>query len=319
MKKEIYLAGGCFWGLEKYLQNVPGVFLTEVGYANGTTPNPTYEEVCYKNTGHAETVKVVYEDSEISLSFLLELYYDVIDPLSLNRQGNDSGTQYRTGIYFTNPEDERIILASVKKLQEKYKEKVAIEIEPLKNYYKAEEYHQKYLDKNPNGYCHIRRDKFDQAKKAKDPADRYVKKSREELKKSLNSIQFEVTQNSGTEPPFRNTYYDLFDEGIYVDVTTGEPLFISTDKFESGCGWPSFSRPIDDELIKEVADRSHSMLRREVRSRTGDAHLGHVFTDGPKERGGLRYCINSASLRFISKEHMEQEGYGEYLKLFEKI
>lgn len=166
MKKEIYLAGGCFWGLEKYLENVQGVLLTEVGYANGSTPNPTYEEVCYKNTGHAETVKVVYEDKEISLSFLLELYYDVIDPLSINRQGNDSGTQYRTGIYFTDPEDEKIILASVKKLQEKYKEKVAIEIEPLKYYYRAEEYHQKYLDKNPNGYCHIRRDKFNQAKKA---------------------------------------------------------------------------------------------------------------------------------------------------------
>jgi len=319
MKKEIYLAGGCFWGLEKYLENVPGVLLTEVGYANGSTSNPTYEEVCYKNTGHAETVKVVYEDREISLSFLLEIYYDVIDPLSLNRQGNDSGTQYRTGIYFTDPEDEKIILESVKKLQEKYKEKVAIEIELLKNYHRAEEYHQKYLDKNPNGYCHIRRDKFDQAKKAKDPASRYVKKSREELKKSLNSLQFEVTQNSETEPPFRNAYYDFFDEGIYVDVTTGEPLFMSADKFESGCGWPSFSRPIDDDLVKEITDRSHGMLRREVRSLTGDAHLGHVFTDGPKDRGGLRYCINSASLRFIPKERMEQEGYGDYLKLFEKL
>lgn len=319
MKKEIYLAGGCFWGLEKYLENVPGVLLTEVGYANGSTSNPTYEEVCYKNTGHAETVKVVYEDREISLSFLLEIYYDVIDPLSLNRQGNDSGTQYRTGIYFTDPEDEKIILESVKKLQEKYKEKVAIEIELLKNYHRAEEYHQKYLDKNPNGYCHIRRDKFDQAKKAKDPASRYVKKSREELKKSLNSLQFEVTQNSETEPPFRNAYYDFFDEGIYVDVTTGEPLFMSADKFESGCGWPSFSRPIDDDLVKEITDRSHGMLRREVRSSTGDAHLGHVFTDGPKDRGGLRYCINSASLRFIPKERMEQEGYGDYLKLFEKL
>jgi len=318
MKKEIYLAGGCFWGLEKYLENVPGVLLTEVGYANGSTSNPTYEEVCYKNTGHAETVKVVYEDREISLSFLLEIYYDVIDPLSLNRQGNDSGTQYRTGIYFTDPEDEKIILESVKKLQEKYKEKVAIEIELLKNYHRAEEYHQKYLDKNPNGYCHIRRDKFDQAKKAKDPASRYVKKSREELKKSLNSLQFEVTQNSETEPPFRNAYYDFFDEGIYVDVTTGEPLFMSADKFESGCGWPSFSRPIDDDLVKEITDRSHGMLRREVRSSTGDAHLGHVFTDGPKDRGGLRYCINSASLKFIPKERMEQEGYGDYLKLFEK-
>jgi len=187
----------------------------------------------------------------------------------------------------------------------------------LDNYYKAEEYHQKYLDKNPHGYCHIGIEKFVQAEKALDPTRRYQKRSREELKESLSNLQFEVTQNNKTEPPFRNLYNNVFDEGIYVDITTGEPLFVSTDKFESGCGWPSFSRPIDDELIKKVKDLSHGMIRTEVRSATGNAHLGHVFTDGPKDQGGLRYCINSASLRFIPKERMEQEGYGEYLKLLE--
>ncbi len=315
MKKEIYLAGGCFWGTEKYLKSIPGVLSAEVGYANGNTSNPTYEDVCHRNTGHAEAVKVLYDDDKIGLPFLLELYYDVIDPLSINRQGNDIGSQYRTGIYFTDAEDEKIIMESINNLQKRYKERIAIEIKPLDNYYKAEEYHQKYLDKNPNGYCHIGTGKFDQAKEALDSTRRFKKKSVEELKKGLSELQFAVTQKNETEPPFRNPYYSLFDEGIYVDITTGEPLFVSTDKFESGCGWPSFSRPIDKKLIQEFKDRSHGMLRTEVRNAAGNAHLGHVFTDGPKEQGGLRYCINSASLKFIPKEHMEQEGYGDYLVL----
>lgn len=331
MKKEIYLAGGCFWGTEKYLDSIPGVLSTEVGYANGNTANPTYEEVCYRNTGHAETVKVIYDDDKIGLPFLLDLYYDVINPVSINHQGNDIGTQYRTGIYFTDPEDETTILESIRKLQKRYKEKIAIEVKPLDNYYKAEEYHQKYLDKNPNGYCHIGREKFVQAEKAHDPnrtlkreseslysRQRFKKKSVEDLKQSLTNLQFAVTQKNETEPPFRNPYYNLFDEGIYVDITTGEPLFVSTDKFESGCGWPSFSRPISDKLIREFRDLSHGMIRTEVRSNTGDAHLGHVFPDGPKELGGLRYCINSAALRFIPKERMKEEGYGDYMKLLEK-
>lgn len=315
MKKEIYLAGGCFWGTEKYLENIPGVLSTEVGYANGNTENPTYKEVCYNNTGHAETVKVEYDDAVIGLPYILQLYYDVINPVSVNRQGGDVGSQYRTGIYFTDGRDEAVIRDSINELQRKYKEKIAIEEKPLDNYYKAEEYHQKYLDKNPGGYCHIGADKFEKARKAVDISRKYGKKSLDELKNSLTETQFEVTQNSATEPPFRNEYYNEFKEGIYVDITTGEPLFLSTDKFESGCGWPSFSKPIDQALIANVADRSHGLQRTEVRSRNGDAHLGHVFEDGPEDRGGLRYCINSASLKFIPREKMEQEGYGDYLKL----
>ncbi len=315
MKKEIYLAGGCFWGTEKYLGNIPGILSTEVGYANGNTENPTYKEVCYNNTGHAETVKVEYDDSVIGLPYILQLYYDVINPVSVNRQGGDVGSQYRTGIYFTDEKDEPLIEDSISELQKKYKEKIAIEVKPLINYYKAEEYHQKYLDKNPDGYCHIGADKFEKAKKASDASKKFVKKPMEELKRDLTEMQFEVTQNSATEPPFQNEYFDKFEEGIYVDITTGEPLFLSDDKFESGCGWPSFSRPIDSSLIKNVEDRSFGRIRTEVRSKNGDAHLGHVFEDGPADLGGLRYCINSASLRFIPKEKMEQEGYGEYLKL----
>ncbi|MFA9377889.1 MAG: peptide-methionine (S)-S-oxide reductase MsrA [Lachnotalea sp.] len=168
MQKEIYLAGGCFWGTEKYLENIKGIKETEVGYANGNTKNPSYEEVCHKNTGHAEAVKVVYDEAEISLPFILDLYYDVINPVSLNRQGGDIGSQYRTGIYFIESKDEAIIEQSISKLQESYQEKIAIEFKPLLNYYKAEEYHQKYLDKNPSGYCHIGKDKFASAEKAID-------------------------------------------------------------------------------------------------------------------------------------------------------
>ncbi|MFR3729315.1 peptide-methionine (R)-S-oxide reductase MsrB [Lacrimispora sp.] len=316
MKKEIYLAGGCFWGTEKYLQNIPGIVSTEVGYANGNTENPTYEEVCNHNTGHAETVKVEYDDEVIGLPYILELYYDVINPVSVNRQGGDVGSQYRTGIYYTKDQDAPVIEESIEKLQKQYKETIAIERVPLRNYYKAEEYHQKYLDKNPGGYCHIGADKFEKAKKAVDLSQKYAKKSVEELKKSLTGEQFEVTQNSATEPPFKNQYYNEFREGIYVDITTGEPLFMSYDKFDSGCGWPSFSKPISKEVLKEAADHSLGRSRTEVRSSHGDSHLGHVFEDGPLEMGGLRYCINSASLRFIAKEDMEKEGYGEYLILF---
>jgi len=261
-------------------------------------------------------VKVEYDDSIIGLSYLLQLYYDVINPVSVNRQGGDVGSQYRTGIYFTDDGDEAVIRDSINELQKKYKEKIAIEVKPLSCYYRAEEYHQKYLNKNPGGYCHIGADKFEKAKNAEDKSKKYGKRTTEELKENLTSLQFEVTQNSATEPPFQNEFFDKFEEGIYVDITTGEPLFMSTDKFESGCGWPSFSKPIDSEIIKTHEDRSFGRIRTEVRSKLGDAHLGHVFDDGPIDRGGLRYCINSASLRFVPKEEMEREGYGDYLKLF---
>lgn len=315
MKKEIYLAGGCFWGTEKYFDCLPGVLATEVGYANGNTENPSYQEVCHNDTGHAETVKVEYDDTLLSLSFLLERYYDVIDPVSVNRQGGDQGTQYRTGIYFTDGADEPVICSSITALQEKYAQPIAVEVLPLRNFYPAEEYHQKYLDKNPGGYCHIGARKFDAAKAAVDTDTRYPRPSAETLRSRLDELQYAVTQESATEPPFRNQYFDEFRPGIYVDVTTGEPLFLSDDKFESGCGWPSFSRPIDERLLNELEDRTLGRVRTEVRSKHGDAHLGHVFPDGPAERGGLRYCINSAALKFIPKEMMEQEGYASYLAL----
>ncbi len=321
MKKyrEIYLAGGCFWGAEKYFSMINGVKSTGVGYANGNKENPTYEEVCSGKTGFAETVKVIYDPSRVSLPFLLDMYYKIIDPTSINRQGNDTGTQYRTGIYYTDPLDEKTIRASLEKLSGKYEKPIAVEAGPLKNYYPAEEYHQKYLDKNPGGYCHIGRDKFAEAERAKDPSvidpAKYPLPDEARLKKTLTPEQYAVTRQNATEPPFKNRYWDKFEKGIYVDITTGEPLFSSSDKFESGCGWPSFSKPIDPEVVSENKDTSHGMTRTEIRSRAGDSHLGHVFSDGPAELGGLRYCINSASLRFVPKDKMEEEGYGYLLPL----
>lgn len=317
----IYFAGGCFWGTEHFFKQIHGVIATEVGYANGKTSNPTYDEVKTGETGFAETVKVTYSPQLIDLTKLLNLYFKTIDPTSVNKQGNDRGSQYRTGIYYTNTSEKPLIEKAIAQLATQYTRPIVVEVLPLHNFYKAEEYHQAYLDKNPGGYCHISSALFEMARQANTPKvakGNYQKPSQAELRKQLTPEQYAVTQESATERPFANEYWNEFREGIYVDITTGEPLFISTDKFESGCGWPSFSKPIDKKLITEKTDRSHNMTRTEVRSKVGNAHLGHVFTDGPKDKGGLRYCINSASLRFIPKENMEKEGYGTYLKLLDK-
>ncbi len=312
---EIYLAGGCFWGTEHFLKQIHGVIETQTGYANGKTERPSYEDVCKRDTGHAETVRLLYDKTVSPLDFILELYYKTIDPLSLNRQGNDRGTQYRTGIYFTDETDAPLIKSSVAKLEARLGKRVSIEVLPLENFWPAEDYHQAYLDKNPGGYCHINPALFTLAKNAK-PSERFAKPSESELRSTLTPLQFEVTQNAATERPFTNEYWDKFEDGIYVDIVTGEPLFSSADKFESGCGWPSFAKPLDKALVDERSDGSLGWTRTEVRSASGNSHLGHVFEDGPDISGGQRYCINSAALRFIPKTRMEAEGYGEWLYLF---
>ena len=317
--KVIHLAGGCFWGLEAYMQKLNGVEDAISGYANGKTENPSYYDL--KTSGHAETVKVVYNPDIISLEDILAHYLRVVNPVSVNKQGNDVGTQYRTGIYYTDEADKTIIENILAKEQTKHDKPIAIEVEPLKQFYDAEEYHQDYLEKNPGGYCHIDLSLADKPlDKDGEPvidSSRYIKPSDEELKKNLTDIQYDVTQNSATERAFSHEYHDNFKRGIYVDITTKEPLFSSTDKFESGCGWPSFSKPISKDVVKYFEDNSHFMHRTEVRSRSGDAHLGHVFNDGPKETGGQRYCINGASLEFIPYDEMDEKGYG-YLKYLVK-
>ena len=310
---EIYLAGGCFWGLEEYFSRISGVLQTSVGYANGQVETTNYQLI--KETDHAETVQVVYDEKAVSLREILLYYFRVIDPLSVNQQGNDRGRQYRTGIYYLEEADLPTINTVVREQELLIGRKIAVEVEKLRHYILAEDYHQDYLKKNPGGYCHI--DVRDAEKPLIDAAN-YEKPSQAVLREQLSEESYRVTQEAATEAPFSNAYDQTFEEGIYVDITTGEPLFFAKDKFASGCGWPSFSRPISKELIHYYQDLSHGMERIEVRSRSGNAHLGHVFTDGPQELGGLRYCLNSASLRFIAKDEMEEAGYGYLLPYLNK-
>lgn len=312
---DIYLAGGCFWGVEAYMARVYGVYDVTSGYANGNTENPTYEEVTRKNTGHAETVHVRYDPERVDLEELLDHYFLIIDPTLLNQQGNDRGEQYRTGIYYENENDLAVINKVVTAQQDRYDEPIVTEVELLNQYYLAEEYHQDYLEKNPDGYCHVEFDTLENQqtdKKAQsfiDPA-LYPKPNDDELKATLTAIQYTVTQEDDTERAFSSEYDGFYEPGIYVDITTGEPLFSSADKYDSTTGWPSFTKPIDPDVVTEHDDGLFFMKRTEIRSRVGDSHLGHVFTDGPKDKGGLRYCMNGAALLFVPEADMEAEGYG---------
>jgi len=314
--KTIWLAGGCFWGLEAYMDRVPGVADASVGYANGTTESPTYEDVIRNGTGHAETVQVNYDPNMISLDELLNYFFRVINPTILNQQGADIGSQYRTGIYYTDEATElEVIEKAVELEQEDHIPTIVTEVLPLENFFPAEEYHQDYLDKNPTGYCHIDFDKLYEEENIIVDASKYTRPDAIERLSMLTDQQYNVTQMDETEYAFENEFHDNHEPGLYVDVVTGEPLFSSKDKYDSGCGWPSFVKPIDIETIIFLQDETYGMIRTEVRSRVGDSHLGHVFADGPKDRGGLRYCINSASLRFIHLDDLVEEGYGFFLPL----
>lgn len=312
--KEIYLAGGCFWGVEEYMQRLEGVKEAISGYANGDTHSTSYEKIHI--TGHAETVKVIYDESIIKLDDLLRHFYRIINPVSLNKQGNDIGKQYRTGIYYTNKLDRITIYNSLNNLQKEYKEKLQIEHSKLKNFVIAEDYHQDYLRKNPNGYCHIDLSLAYEDLKNDINIDinKYPKYSDEKIK-NLTRTQLNVTQYGDTELAYSNEYWDFFEDGIYVDVASGEPLFSSKDKYNSLCGWPSFTKPIVPEVIIYKEDNRYNMNRIEVISRSAKSHLGHVFDDGLVDKGGLRYCINSSSLEFIPLDKMEKKGYGYLIPL----
>ncbi len=310
----IYFAGGCFWGVDAYFERVFGVYETSSGYANGTGEDPTYKTVISGKEGFAETVKVVYDSDRVSLEELLDYFFRVIDPTLENQQGNDIGVQYRTGIYYENKAHKEIIDKAIKFEQTKYDKTLVTEVLPLQNFYLAEENHQNYLEKNPDGYCHI---DLDVLNEININPNRYTSPTPTEIKSLLTNEQYNITMNNATEPAFENEYWDFYEPGIYVDIVTGEPLFSSNTKYDADCGWPSFTQPIDAEVLSYHQDKSANLMRTEVRSRVGDIHLGHVFNDGPKESGGQRYCINSASLKFIHVDDMKNAGYENLIHLIE--
>ena len=306
------LAGGCFWCLEHDLKDVEGIKEVISGYSGGKTKNPTYED--YSAGGHIEVVQVTFNPQEISYEELLNKFFPLINPTDGEGQFCDRGHSYISAIFYANNAQKETAEKVKSKVQELFEEEIKTEIIEFEKFWPAEDYHQEYSTKNPIRY------KFYRLSCGRDSTTKEIwngKNLETEFSTShLTPIQYKVTQENGTEPAFQNEYWDNHEEGIYVDIVSGEPLFSSKDKFDSGTGWPSFTKPLEEENIVELEDNTLFMKRTEVRSKKADSHLGHIFLDGPLPTR-IRYCMNSAALRFISKEDLKKEGYEEYEKLFE--
>lgn len=309
-------AGGCFWCMVEPFDERPGIHEVISGYTGGDLEDPTYTDLVSKDTGHVEAVQITFDPDVFPYERLLQVFWQQIDPTDAGGQFADRGEHYQTIIFYHNEEQKRLAEESKRELEEsgKFSSPIVTKIREAKPFYPAEEQHQEYYKKQPYHYK-----MYKKGSGRKDFIEKHWKldKDQEQLKETLSPIQYEVTQKGGTERPFQNEYHDHEEDGVYVDIVSGEPLFSSRDKYDAGCGWPSFTRPIDAYFVDENMDTSHGMIRTEVKSHQGDSHLGHVFEDGPKEEGGLRYCINSAALKFIPKDELEEQGYGHLTYIFE--
>jgi peptide methionine sulfoxide reductase msrA/msrB len=321
-------AGGCFWSMESSIEQIPGVLSVVSGYTGGRKENPTYDEVSSETTGHMESVEVRFDPQQISYDELLQVYWRQINPTDAGGQFYDRGDSYKTAIFYHNEEQKQSAEASKKALAAsgRFDQPIVTDIQPAAIFYQAEEYHQDYYKKNPDHYMSYRKasgrdDYFDKiwgaerVVKISAKTEPYKNVNKAEKLKSLSKLQIDVTQHEGTESPFQNAYWDNKAEGIYVDIVSGEPLFSSKDKYDSGTGWPSFSQALEPNNIVLKEDRTLGESRVEVRSKYADSHLGHVFDDGPKPTG-KRYCMNSAALQFIAKADLDKQGYGAYVNLF---